>query len=326
MTALRAIETGCHTAFPAPAPRRSTVAADDGVPLAVTEYGSPSAPLTIVFVHGHCLRSESFDYLREHLGTTFGTDTRMVFYDHRGHGNSGSGPVHSYTIDQLGHDLDVVLRTVVPTGPVVLVGHSMGAMTAMVYARQHPEQIGSRIVGIGLLATAASGITEAGFGKFLRRPTVAVLNAAVRWAPGVLHASKRMGRTICAPIVRNAGFGNRRVSPAMVAFATAMLNETSVVTMSSFLASFRSFDESATLASLSCIPTLVIGGSADFMTPFQHSVAIAQRVSGAELVCLDGAGHSLILERAAEVARSIAALVSRVSNELASSYELAAAS
>ena len=60
----------------------------------------------------------------------------------------------------LPHDMDVVaiaqpggaaaravLRAVAPTGPVVLVGHSMGAMTALVYARQNPGAIGTRIVG-----------------------------------------------------------------------------------------------------------------------------------------------------------------------------------
>ena len=45
-------------------------------------------------------------------------------------------------------DLDAVLRTLVPTGPVVLAGYSMGGMVAMAYARLYPAAIGARIVGM----------------------------------------------------------------------------------------------------------------------------------------------------------------------------------
>ena len=37
--------------------RRLTVRTEDGIPLAVREFGSPDAPTTVVFVHGHCLRT-----------------------------------------------------------------------------------------------------------------------------------------------------------------------------------------------------------------------------------------------------------------------------
>ena len=298
--------------------RRTTVCAEDGVPLAVQEFGRPDASMTVVFVHGHCLRAASWDYLRDHLEREWGGDIRTVFYDQRGHGGSGAAPAQTYTIDQLGRDLDAILRAVVPTGPIVLVGHSMGAMTAMAYARQNPDSIGNRIVGIGMLATAASRISEAGLGRCLRRPAVSALQVAVRRAPGIMTASKRLSRSICEPIVQNAAFGTRKVSPRVVAFAAAMLNDTSIVTMTTFLSAFMEFDESATLATLARIPALVLGGSADLMTPFEHSVAIASHLPGADLVCLDGAGHGVILDRAEDVARSIVSLVARVRGTVAS--------
>ncbi|MBJ8346562.1 alpha/beta fold hydrolase [Antrihabitans sp. YC2-6] len=291
---------------------RITVSADDGVPLAVRTYGRSDAPLTVVFVHGHCLQTDSWRELRSYLTRAWGTDTHMVFYDHRGHGESGEAPASTYTLDQLGCDLDAVIRAVVPVGPIVLVGHSMGAMTALVYARQHPETIGSRIVGVGLIASAASGLTSSGMGRYLRRPFVSALCGAVRWAPGVMHASKRMSRTVCEPIVRNAAFGTRKVSARTIAVAAAMLNDTSIVTMSSFLDSFIEFDESDVLPILGRIPALILGGSADVLVPFEHSIAIAAQLPGSELVCLEGAGHGVILERAAEVAHSVTGLVEKV--------------
>ena len=62
------------------------------------------------------------------------------------------------TIDQLGHDLRTVLEHVVPEGPVVLVGHSMGGMTIIALAEQHPELFGDRVVGVALISTTAGGL------------------------------------------------------------------------------------------------------------------------------------------------------------------------
>ncbi|MFI5778333.1 alpha/beta fold hydrolase [Nocardia sp. NPDC051570] len=291
--------------------RRVTVTADDGTPLAVREFGSPAAPLTVVFVHGHCLRAESWSFLRDELLRQWGSDTRMVFYDHRGHGESGAADPATYTIDQLGRDLDAVLRTIAPAGPLVLVGHSMGAMVVLAFARLFPEAIGARVIGIGLLAGAAGGITTVGLARFLNRHTVGSLRLAVRRAPRMMQASQRLSRRVLEPIMREATFGTRRVSPRMVAVATAMLNDTPLLTMACFLDSLIRFDETATLRLLADLPALVLAGSADIMIPFAHSVVLASQLSGAELVRLDGAGHSVILERTEEVAEAIAALVDR---------------
>ncbi|WP_227997714.1 alpha/beta fold hydrolase [Nocardia australiensis] len=291
---------------------RVTVSADDGIPISVRTFGADNAPVTVVFVHGHCLRTESWTFLRDQLLRQWGSETRMVFYDHRGHGESGLADPSSYTIDQLGHDLDAVLRAVVPTGPIILVGHSMGAMVTLAYARLFPNAVGTRIAGVGLIAGAANGITEVGLGRFLHRRAVSSLQIAVTRAPRVMRVSKRLSRRICEPIIREANFGTRKVNPRMVAVATAMLNDTPLLTMSSFLTSLVAFDETATLRRLGTIPALVLAGSADIVVPFAHSVVLASQLAGSELVRVEGAGHSVILERAEEVAMSIVGLVDRV--------------
>lgn len=289
--------------------RRSTVAAGDGTTLAVREFGRPDAALTVVFVHGHCLRMQSWTELRTHVEDVWGEDTRIVLYDHRGHGESGAATPDSCTIDQLGEDLADVIRAVVPVGPFVLIGHSMGGMTALSYARQYPDAVGSRLVGVGLIATSAGGITDDGLGRCLAHPAVSAFQAAVRRAPRLMSGAKRLSRGVCAPIVRTAGCGSHKVSPRVVTLATAMLGDTSIVTMAGFLGAFRGLDEVAGLAALASIPTLVLCGSDDLMTPMRHSETLASHLPDARLVRIAQAGHMVILERAHEVADAIVELV-----------------
>nr|WP_068276345.1 alpha/beta hydrolase [Aldersonia kunmingensis] len=287
------------------------VVADDGVPIAVREYGPAGAQLTVVFLHGHCLHAESWVYLCQHLAPQWGEDVRIISYDHRGHGSSGLATQDSCTLEQLGDDLDAVLRTVAPAGPVVLIGHSMGAMAALAYLRLRPEAIGTRVVGIGLIATAATGLTTLGLGRYLHRPTISLLQGAVRHAPRTMEVTKRLGGRLCGRIARVASFGRGPANPNMVALAAAMLNDTSIVTMAAFLGSFIDLDESDTLRLLTDVPVLVLVGSADLLTPPEHSRSIATRLPHAEFVCVEGAGHSVILEDPAGVAAAVVQLVNR---------------
>jgi pimeloyl-ACP methyl ester carboxylesterase len=296
--------------IPTAADRRATVRTEDGVDLAVREYGPRDADLTVVLLHGHCLRTESWTYVRDALLRRH-PGARVVCYDHRGHGESASAPRQTYNLEQLGRDLRVVLDAVAPTGPVVLVGHSMGGMTALTYARRNPHEIGTRIVGVALLATAADGLADAGFGRLLRNPVVSVFQAAVRRAPRLMHHAKLAACKLFAPIIRTAEFGDGEVSSRVLTLANAMRNETPIVTMASFLSDFMVYDRTDALPVLSRIPTLVLCGSADLMTPPSHSVAMAAAVEYSDFVMIDGAGHSVILEQPGQVAEAIARLMAR---------------
>src|SRR4051812_7922835 len=123
-----------------PPPGSRTVRTDDGVDLHVEFDGPEQAELTVVFSHGFTARLAEFDVHRAALRDR----VRLVFWDQRGHGRSGWTRLTSATIDRTGRDLGQVLDAVVPDGPVVLAGHSMGGMSIMALARQRPELFGPR--------------------------------------------------------------------------------------------------------------------------------------------------------------------------------------
>ncbi|HQC78782.1 MAG TPA: alpha/beta hydrolase, partial [Mycobacterium sp.] len=102
------------------ADRGCVITTPDGIPLVVREVGPVTAPITVVFAHGFCLRMGSFHFQRAALANRWGDQVRMVFYDQRGHGQSGAAPIETYTVEQLGRDLETVLQVMVPRGPAVV--------------------------------------------------------------------------------------------------------------------------------------------------------------------------------------------------------------
>ncbi|MFZ2238084.1 MAG: alpha/beta fold hydrolase, partial [Gordonia amarae] len=184
--------------------RRSThrVLASDGTALSATQWRGPRVDHTIVFLHGLCLNATTWNAQIDATLDKFGPNTRVVAYDHRGHGFSGSAAVSSYTVDQLASDLEAVLSSLDVSGPVTLVGHSLGGMTALAYvcgpARSHT------VSGLVLVATAAGNLTAMGPGRLLKLPGINVLAAGFGRLPNL--ASRGAAHGLCS-LLRRLGAG-----------------------------------------------------------------------------------------------------------------------
>ncbi|MDT5093688.1 MAG: hypothetical protein QOH60_3051 [Mycobacterium sp.] len=291
--------------------RASVVTAADGVPLAVREVGPADAGLTVVFAHGFCMSMGAFHFQRVRLEQEWGDQVRMVFYDQRGHGQSGRAPIETYTVEQLARDLESVLNTMVPRGPVVLVGHSMGGMTVLSHARQFPEHYGSRVVGAGLISTAAEGVARSPLGEILKNPALEAVRFATRHSPKLVHGARGSARAVIGPVLRAAAYGDADVSPSVVAFSERMIHDTPVETMVEFLHALEVHEERAGLAVLAKIPTMVVCGDRDLLTLVSGSRDMAVALPKGELVIVAGAGHLVELERPDVVNDALVSLVER---------------
>ena len=290
-----------------------TVYADDGVPLHVEIGGDDDAALTVVFVHGFTLSMDCWHFQRRALGGL----GRLVFYDQRSHGASGRSRREHATIDQLGRDLNAVLSAVAPRGPVVLVGHSMGGMTLLALADQRPELFaeGGRIAGVALIGTSAGAFAETIFG------IPGVLGRAIRpIAPGAIRAAnrraalieqgRRAGSDIAFLLTRRLSYGGD-VPPSLVAFMERMVAATPVEVMTEFFDTFLEHDKLAALGTLKGVPTLILCGDEDKLTPVHNSHVMAEALPDAELVVVPGAGHMVMLERPSLVNAALRRLADR---------------
>jgi pimeloyl-ACP methyl ester carboxylesterase len=291
--------------------RASVVTTTDGVPLAVREVGPPDAPLTVVFSHGFCMNMASYHFQRARLEEEWGPQVRMVFYDQRGHGQSGRASIETYTVEQLGQDLEAVLAVTVPRGPVVLVGHSMGGMTVLSHARQFPQDYGSRVVGAALISSAAEGVARSPLGEVLKNPALEAARFAARHLPKLVMRARGAARTLIRPILRTASYGDEKISPAVVALSEQMIHDTPVETMIEFLHALEVHDESRALPVLAKIPTLVACGDKDLLTPVNYSREMSLALPKNELVIVPGAGHLVQLESPEIIDDALVALVER---------------
>jgi pimeloyl-ACP methyl ester carboxylesterase len=291
--------------------RTREVVADDGVRLHVEEVGDGEP--TVVFVHGFALAQAAWHYQRRDLGDA----GRLVFYDHRSHGQSQRAPDDTHTLEQLGRDLAAVLDAVAPRGPVVLVGHSMGGMTVMALAEHRPELFGDRVVGVVLVGTSATNMAELLVPVPIRATGVAtakVLPTVHRIAgrrAALIERSRRIGSDFGFVVTRRWGFGDDP-SPAQVELVERLTSATPVDVLTSFASTFTERDRYDALPVVGRVPVLVIVGDKDRITPLRAARDIAARTPGAELVVLTGAGHMVMTERAPLVNLHLRAFLRRV--------------
>jgi pimeloyl-ACP methyl ester carboxylesterase len=294
------------------------VAADDGTALHV-EVDEPTEPdpdgLTVVFSHGYGLNLDSWHFQRLALRG----QVRTVWWDQRGHGRSARGPVGSATIDQGGSDLAHVIEATAPTGPLVLVGHSMGGMTVMALAAHHPQILTERTAGVAFIATSAGGLSQASFGldrlgTLIHKLGPGTLNLLAR-RPRWVEMTRQIGSDLEEVLVKRWSYASE-VDGDLVDFTARMIAGTKIEVIGDFFPAFGSHDKREALAAIRGREVLVLAGDSDLMIPFDHGEEIARLLPGAELAIVREAGHLVMLEHPDLVTPHLVALIHRARRSL----------
>ena len=99
------------------------------------------------------------------------------------------------------------------------------------------------------------------------------------------------------PILRAASYSDVQVSPSIVAFSEKMMHDTPIPTMVEFLHALQVHDETAALPTLAKMPTLIVCGDRDLVTPVEYSRRMADALPESELVIVARAGHLVLLDK-----------------------------
>ncbi|TQF69443.1 alpha/beta hydrolase [Rhodococcus spelaei] len=285
-------------------PETIPVVSADGHPIHTLAYGDPDAPV-IVLSHGWTCSTQFWYPQVNALADEF----RVVTYDQRGHGRTGLGPT-PLAPALLGDDLDAVLSATVPEGrKAVVVGHSMGGMSIMSWALKYPERVQQKARAVMLASTGPDRLvaetTVIPLPK--RAPAVPVpVGRAILGSKAPLIAPSPLTRRGVQYVAMAAGSTREEID-----FCVRIVQDCSPATRGGWGRALSTLDIGASLDNLT-VPTTVLVGTADRLTPPVHSVRMSDRLDAAghlqRLIRLPGIGHMSTIEAPAAVNAEIVRL------------------
>ena len=235
-------------------------------------YTDEGRGVPLLFVHGFPLSRGAWQKQIDALRSSY----RVIAPDLRGFGESEArtGPV---TMAQYTDDLHALLQQL-KSGPVVLIGHSMGGYVSFAFLRQYPKMVH----GLVLVGTkAAKDTPEAAAG---RRATAEKVQAN-----GIEVVIEAM-----APKMLAADNHDRAMAEQVRGLMTP---SKPAGVIGALLGMAERPDVTAELACIS-VPTLVITGADDTLIPSRESEKLAQSIPGSQLNIVPHAGHLVAFEQA----------------------------
>ena len=179
----------------------------------------------------------------------------------------------------------------------MLAGHSIGGMTMMALAEHRPD-VFDRVVGAafvstssGALDTVTLGLPEAGELVRAQIPRILALRSRT-----LSRRARRRAPIVETLVMRRFLFG-RPMRLADAALAVEGLISCPGDTVVGYYKDCMTHERTAALKVLDDIPTHVLVGTRDVLTPPAHARRIAEHVEGAVLTIAPDAGHMLPLER-----------------------------
>jgi len=223
----------------------------------------------VVLLHAFPLDGSMWDAERAELAKSH----RVIIPDLSGFGRSGSAsPPQS--LDQHADDVVGILDSL-GVERATVAGLSMGGYIAFALARRHPERL-SRLI---LADTRAA--PDSPEGRRGRDENIALVQR-----DGVAPLVERLLPKLLSP----------QAPPAVVERVRALGSRQSAVALTSALAAMRDRPDSTPLLAKIAVPTLVIVGEADAISPPAEARAIAAALPAGQLAVIDGAGHLANLE------------------------------
>ncbi|HJZ56780.1 MAG TPA: alpha/beta fold hydrolase [Gemmataceae bacterium] len=234
-------------------------------------YTDSSDGPTVVLLHAFPLDREMWQPQLVPLGGK----ARVLALDLPGFGGSSPAP---FTVDSAADLVADLLKKPGVSGRVVVGGLSMGGYVAMAFARRHADQL----AGLILADTKSEPDDEAG--KQNRDKMIAL--------------AKEQGVTVVVEqmIPRLLSEDTRAKRPEVVETVRRIASRQSVEGVVNALAALRDRPDATAGLDNVAVPTLVLVGEHDAVTPPLAASAIGARIWGSKVVVIPAAGHLSNLE------------------------------
>jgi 3-oxoadipate enol-lactonase len=232
-------------------------------------YADEGPGPAVVLLHGYPLSRAMWAEQIPSLGAIY----RVIAPDLRGHGNSPA-PEGIYTIDEMADDVIETLDRLHIPEQVVLGGLSMGGYVALSIILRYPERVRALLL---IDTQAGADSTEAAAGREVTAKAVLEANSAAPIVDGMIAR-------LFSPVFRD--HRPEKVEP----LRTVMAQTTPRGIAGALRGMAKRPDRRADLAKIA-VPTLVLVGEVDVITPPAVAKSLAEAIPGAQLDVIPGAGH-----------------------------------
>ncbi|HKE16188.1 MAG TPA: alpha/beta hydrolase, partial [Kofleriaceae bacterium] len=260
----------------------------------------------VLTVHGLVSSAHHWKFLTPH----YAAGRQVVSWEYRGHGGQPAPRDHrSASVAQFAGDAHAVWRAS-GVGPAIVVALSFGVQVALEMWRRHPEAVRALVL---LCGTSGHPLDRVSRSPALRRAAVGLVRslgasrAAARPLLALLRSSP--GRRVASELAFHSGGARRdscprdvlddlfshvgRLDPRLLAEVTAGYLEHSAD------------DVLPTIA----VPTLLIAGDRDQLTPVATAERMHRAIRGSRLVVFPGHSHLVQVETPREVHAAIDAFL-----------------
>lgn len=263
------------------------IAPINGIQLSYDDIG---AGLPIVFLHGFPLDRSMW---APQVGALM-RQGRCIAPDLRGFGTSTPAP--PYSMDQYADDVAALLDAL-GARPAVVIGLSMAGYIAFAFWRRHRAKVRALV----LADTRASADTDEGREK--RRRLIEVARARGGGTVAEMQIGSMVGET------------TRRRRPEVVETVRAMMAAAPVEGIIGALEAMMARPDSTPALATIAVPTLIVVGEEDTLTPPAEAQAMHEKIRGSRLEVIAQAGHVCNLERPAAFTHVVSEFVEGVALE-----------
>jgi pimeloyl-ACP methyl ester carboxylesterase len=260
----------------------------DGLKLFYSVRGPKNAP-PLIFCYGLVCSKLQLKYQLEHFEKTH----RVIYFDYRGHHNSESpDDASSMTIDSLAKDL-ASLHEELKLPPCAVLGHSLGVNIVLEFYRMHPERVSALVLANG----TPKDPFETMFGHNLTQVLFPLLPLAYELAPDLIGKFwQNQGTSIISQkIVARLGFDTKKAKREDINEYIRLTSKVRTDLFIQLLNDFTHYDACHWLDQVK-VPTLVIGGGKDYITPPINARKMAKIIPGAKLKIFPQGSHCVQME------------------------------
>lgn len=205
----------------------------------------------------------------------------LMGLDARGHGDS-SWDGKPFTVEDMADDAAAVIEATA-SGPVGVIGLSMGASTALVLAARRPDLVSRIVIADGSACYGPDRVEQwaerARSAEFKPREQQLEFQRDRWFGPAFREAHPETVSRVCDIFLRTNGAAHAAACRALGGLdATGLLQAVTA-------------------------PALVVVGAEDYATPPAMARAIAAGIAGAELMVLEGTRHMSLIEQPSAWAR-----------------------